>query len=634
MTSSYSYTSTTCSTVSTSNGTTTALECYNIVNTKQLVTSIWLSAAGGVAVMVLFAVLRNNKCWRDIYHKRATQITDLIRRPWPFLNGNLMDRCWSFLYVIFATPDSSIFLSAGIDSLMIVRTNLLGVQLFTPLTVMCLSVLLPLYRTGGYLESTESTANTDSIMLYTLANLASKDNKLWAAIVLSPCIILWGLRCVYYHFCSFAAFRLLQGWLVDTGVDSEEGRCDRMLLGARPTASWRGFLRGLWAYVSPQYMHLLDLETIKLVKADVRKRERKSAVTPLYFDAEEVRNPFHPYWELPEEQPRSVNGIRKPYGLILGKSSWQYRKRMLVSCRGETRCVAVRNFVVLYRDAGAVHLNSRLGGILGVSEVDETIWDECEKAKRRTLYGSRLSTLEAELRGVFGDELLDVVPVYEPRTVNKLLFKLDEVYGAIHKLESELQKSGSSRHADLEAAAPSVPASIFWRNKKQNKMENKKKKLEEKRKVLAGLEAAIAAERAQALESPVDVAAFAIFSNHRAARLAAGGDIGLVPSIDMVSSQAPCPDSINFHALPSTQADHRKALVWTIPFFVLLMLFPIGALTGALANLTLAVCGGTPETNNLYWAGYCDAGKTVSFILTTIVPVSISAFWDTFVLES
>jgi len=29
-----------------------------------------------------------------------------------------------------------------------------------------------------------------------------------------------------------------------------------------------------------------------------------------------------------------------------------------------------------------------------------------------------------------------------------------------------------------------------------------------------------------------------------------------------------------------------------MPFFVLLMLFPIGALTGALANLTVAVCGG------------------------------------------
>jgi len=48
----------------------------------------------------------------------------------------------------------------------------------------------------------------------------------------------------------------------------------------------------------------------------------------------------------------------------------------------------------------------------------------------------------------------------------------------------------------------------------------------------------------RALEFPVDVAGFAIFSSHRAARLAAGGDIGLVPSIDMASEVAPCPDSV------------------------------------------------------------------------------------------
>ena len=157
--------------------------------------------------MTFFSVLRNNHGWcvlvswslvlrcfafslvlflshtfgrREIYHKRATQIHDLIWRPYPFLNRRLVDRCWSFLYPIFAMPDSAIFLSAGIDSLMIVRINLLGIQVFGPLTVLCLSVLLPLYRTGGYLESTESTGNVDSIMMYTLSNVASKDNRLWA----------------------------------------------------------------------------------------------------------------------------------------------------------------------------------------------------------------------------------------------------------------------------------------------------------------------------------------------------------------------------------------------------------------------------------------------------------------------
>ena len=195
-TNSSSSTYTYCSSASTTANGTAALDCYNVIDTSQLITSIWLSAAGGLAILLLFAILRNNSTWRSIYHKRATQISDLVRRPWPFLNRTLVDRCFSFLYPIFATNDAGLFLSAGIDSLMIVRTNLLGVQLFAPLTLVVLPVLLPLYRTGGYLESSETSANADSIMLYTLANIGNKNNKLWAAIVFSPFIMLWALRCV------------------------------------------------------------------------------------------------------------------------------------------------------------------------------------------------------------------------------------------------------------------------------------------------------------------------------------------------------------------------------------------------------------------------------------------------------
>jgi hypothetical protein len=38
------------------------------------------------------------------------------------------------------------------------------------------------------------------------------------------------------------------------------------------------------------------------------------------------------------------------------------------------------------------------------------------------------------------------------------------------------------------------------------------------------------------------------------------------------------------------------ALPWAFLF-----VFPISVFTGALANLTSAVCGGTPLTNQLYW---------------------------------
>jgi len=218
------------------------------------------------------------------------------------------------------------------------------------------------------------------------------------------------------------------------------------------------------------------------------------------------------------------------------------------------------------------------------------------------------------LKREFGEELLDVIPMYEYREVDSLLLKLDEIYGKIHKLEAVLDQSSKGKK----------------KPRNEDKLNALLKQCRQK-KIL--LEESIDRERRKSLDNPVDVGGFALFSSHRAARLARRADIGLVPTIDMVSEFAPCPDSINFEALCSKDAEQRRALIRMMPVFVLLIVFPIGALTGALANLTVALCGGTPETNKMYSDAYCNnTPKFVSVLLTTVAPVSISAFWDTFVM--
>ena len=86
-------------------------------------------------------------------------------------------------------------------------------------------------------------------------------------------------------------------------------------------------------------------------------------------------------------------------------------------------------------------------------------------------------------------------------------------------------------------------------------------------------------------------------------------------------------------ALWSTAGQQRDALTCMLPVYIILILFPIGAITGALSNLTVALCGGTPETNKLYSESFCDSTAAVPLtLLTSIVPVALSAFWDTFVM--
>lgn len=47
-------------------------ECYNVVDSDEVVTSFTLSIIGGVLVLGLFSILRNFQSWKPIYHKRAT----------------------------------------------------------------------------------------------------------------------------------------------------------------------------------------------------------------------------------------------------------------------------------------------------------------------------------------------------------------------------------------------------------------------------------------------------------------------------------------------------------------------------------------------------------------------------------
>lgn len=60
--------------------------------------------------------------------------------------------------------------------------------------------------------------------------------------------------------------------------------------------------------------------------------------------------------------------------------------------------------------------------------------------------------------------------------------------------------------------------------------------------------------------------------------------VGVKVGVD-TSNPSPC-------AFPCPQRIVRAAAV--VPFLTLMMIFPIGVLTGALSNLNTAVCGGTP----------------------------------------
>ena len=53
-----------------------------------------------------------------------------------------------------------------------------------------------------------------------------------------------------------------------------------------------------------------------------------------------------------------------------------------------------------------------------------------------------------------------------------------------------------------------------------------------------------------------------------------------------------------------------------------------------LTNLPLAVCGGSSDTNDIYWPWFCEDGPSeiLRALITGVLPVAISTFWDTYFL--
>lgn len=99
------------------------------ISSSQLTTSIIFSVVCGTLCMLAFMAVR--KPLRHIYHKRATQISDLVFRPPPLkLDG--LQILWSYLHPVFACTDADLLKTAGLDALMLSRLLALGLQVLLP----------------------------------------------------------------------------------------------------------------------------------------------------------------------------------------------------------------------------------------------------------------------------------------------------------------------------------------------------------------------------------------------------------------------------------------------------------------------------------------------------------------------
>lgn len=542
----------------------------------------------------------------------------------------------------------------------------------------CCCAVMPIYTSGGALEDSSSSSNSADFMLFTMANVPKSSQLLWAPFSLSIVFTVYGLVVLYYHLCSYAALRMLHLHSIETKeriYNPTEPPKTTIACEKTDASFWRKFGELLLILVSPKYMYerdvklleksskeyegavLQEAERVHDIPLDTKLSNAKKAVEEFSnCSYEGVDTPICPWWLPPKDIPLSVNSAYKAGGVLLGKSACNLRQRCLAWWPDGSLSWAQANlYVVLYRDAGESlhHLwynvpeHVMSNGKRGTQDKGGSVKSNPE---------DRLGKLEKSLKGLFPDSFQELVPVYYFRRLDETITRWDKTVARIFSLQAKLIDMkifdaqvldtyfSSKQHGnkipddkynpewDLDLIFSEMGSStVKVKSKTKERLLRLLEQLHEAHADRDNIENLVTKLRQEALENPCQNAAFAIFSNRRAAIAARTGHIGEVPKINMIGTEAPGSDEVNWQALWSTSKYQFYTLLKMSPFYAIVILFPIGFITGALTNLEVAVCGGNQETNSWYWAGFCQSDlRVVRFLMTTILPVTISAVWDTY----
>lgn len=389
-----------------------------------------------------------------------------------------------------------------------------------------------------------------------------------------------------------------------------------------------------------------------------------------------------PWWLPPEEQPGEVSAVLSTTSVLLGKADVARRDRVLgTSASGRRAWVATRRYAVLFQEAGpgptseVVNLvrqveASEADGAPPLLVVEQPIADACKPAKpgstkagawqatkvwiQRHLLGEEPLTTEigleakAHLEAVLREQypsFQQLLSVHDHRRVDALIgewdhkvaARLEQCRALLAKMEEGPLLSGSD-DGELEGGRGSCCAQrphTMAQAAEREKLEAELAELEEK---AAEIEARILEERAATLALPLPTAFIALFGSQAEALMAAGsahGQYGRQRTYYLTSQLASSPSDVNWPALwTSWRGAWWRHLLAIIPL-ALIMLFPIGLITGAMTNLEVALCS-HPETNDLYWPWFCEDTSTghnmFEKIVTALLPSAISTFWDTYAL--
>lgn len=263
------------------------------------------------------------------------------------------------------------------DTLILLRFIQFGIQIFLPLTIIGIPVLLPVYYTADALKTTAASANADSTMLFTLSNVPQSSPLLWLPWSMFLIFLVYCFCVIALHYCSYATLISLRTSLLP--LKNPQGGPSTGILpnGGGTLSPWAAVWKNICSLVSAWHMYRYDVEFVveclKNVKevthavlhgadegdfgspseemyVDYNKKDGNEGAilteTKTLLGDEgggggahswaqwgpevnsEVPEGICTWWKLPEDTPARVNPALAGGAVLLGKASVQRRSRI------------------------------------------------------------------------------------------------------------------------------------------------------------------------------------------------------------------------------------------------------------------------------------------------------------------
>lgn len=267
-------------------------------------------------------------------------------------------------------------------------------------------------------------------------------------------------------------------------------------------------------------------------------------------------------------------------------------------------------------------------------------YKEWRRDIRWTMFNRRARIAAEMFTDLFGDDFDDLIPIYPTHTVDKLIHQWDKVCAMLERAQydlRELLQLEDERNVrrlnggEKKSRCMSMNLKICENYEKRRKARVNKRIRSLKQKIVdlssksVDLQEKITAERDSVLSDLPSTCFFATFKSQEAAAIAAQANLNPVQQRLFDVQPAPSPDDVNWPALTRSWWQRQSRPVLVLPLILIIMLVPIGAFTGAFAQLTIAICG-NPAEGAAAWSAdswYCSNDAWAQFfrnIVTSLVP--------------